>query len=294
VANQFGSLFGAIPAASGADPGGAEKRSGVSERTIRRLETAVPVLRGVLHLLGVYGDRMPDDPATLAALYRSTLAGRRMIILLDNATSAAQVRQLLPGVPGCLVLVTSRRRLLGLDGAESLTVPLMSTVEGSELLLTMAGADRAREADPGLIDRLVALCGHLPLAITLAAARLRARPCWSLTHLVERLVDQRHRLAELTAGDRSVAAAFALSYAALDEPHQRMFRLLGLHSGPDCDLATAATLAGLDPVDAARLIDELLDTHLLEQRAPNRVAMHDLVQVYAAGIAEAERLRAAG
>jgi tetratricopeptide (TPR) repeat protein len=202
--------------------------------------------------------------------------------VLDNALDAAQVRPLLPGTPGCLVLVTSRRRLADLDDAQPISLDLLPTPDAVTLFERAAGADRLAGQPAELVTEIVALCGWLPLAIRIAAARLRHRQVWTLTDLVERLRDQQHRLAELHSGERSITAAIDVSSTNLDPQQQQVFRLLGLHPGPDIDAVAVAALTGLSEHDAARLLDDLLDVHLLQQRQPGRYRFHDLVGEYAA------------
>lgn len=235
----------------------------------------------MLRSLGVPGAHIPHAAAQRAALLRTRLRGQRVLVVLDNALDAAQVRPLLPGAPSCLVLITSRRRLADLDDARPISLDLLPTADAVTLFERAAGADRLAGAPAELIGEIVALCGHLPLAIRIAAARLRHRQAWTLTDLVERLRDQQHRLAELRSGHRSVTAAIDVSYTHLDRCQQQVFRLLGLHPGPDIDVAAAAALTGLTEHDAAQLLDDLLDVHLLQQRQPHRYRFHDLVGEHA-------------
>jgi DNA-binding SARP family transcriptional activator/tetratricopeptide (TPR) repeat protein len=234
------------------------------------------------HMLRSLGAQIPHTVAERAALLRTTLHGQRVLVVLDNALDAAQVRPLLPGTPGCLVLVTSRRRLADLDDARPISLDLLPTPDAVTLFERTAGADRLAGQPAELVTEIVALCGWLPLAIRIAAARLRHRQVWTLTDLVERLRDQQHRLAELRSGERSITAAIDVSYSHLDPRQQQVFRLLRLHPGPDIDAVAVAALTGLSEHDAARLLDDLLDVHLLQQRQPGRYRFHDLVGEYAA------------
>ena len=245
-------------------------------------------LERLLHGLGVPGEQVPPGLDDRAAAYRTVLDDRRMLILLDNAATEAQVQPLLPAAPGCLVLVTSRRRLTGLDCAHPLSLDVLPSDVAVELLTRVAGAGRLADAPPGLVEEVARLCDGLPLALRLAAARLRARPAWNLADLAVRLRDARRRLAELEAGQRSAAAAFQLSYQNLDPQQRQAFRLLGLHPGPDIDTFAAAALTGTTPADADRLLEILLDSHLVQQHAPDRYQLHDLLRVYAAHAAENE------
>ncbi|MEY9871508.1 tetratricopeptide (TPR) repeat protein/transcriptional regulator with XRE-family HTH domain [Streptacidiphilus sp. MAP12-33] len=242
----------------------------------------VEALGQLLRSLGTAPEQIPQELAARAALYRDRLAGRRVLVLLDNATSTAQVRPLLPGGPGCLVLVTSRRRLTGLDDAHSLALDTLSDDEALALLREATGPGRAADAeDPDALRELVALCGHLPLALRISAARLRHRPVLSVADLVEELRDERHRLDRLEDEDRTVASVFDTSYGALPEPEQRLFRLLALIPGPDFDAASVANLLGTDLRGAERLLESLLDHHLLSQRVAQRYHFHDLVRLHA-------------
>ncbi|GAB3902731.1 BTAD domain-containing putative transcriptional regulator [Kibdelosporangium lantanae] len=227
---------------------------------------------------------MPDDMEERAALWRTKIAGQRLLIVLDNAAETAQVRPLLPGTADCLVLVTSRQRLTGLDGAFVLSLDVLSPAEAEELFRRVIGTGRM---DNAAVQEVLQLCGYLPLAIRLAAARLQHRPTWTVEHLARRLRDQRP-LAELQAEDRSVGAAFSLSYQQLDYSHRRMFRLLGRVPGPDFDVHAAAALAATSLGEADRLLEGLLDAHLVQQPAADRYRLHDLLHAYAADLEDPE------
>jgi tetratricopeptide (TPR) repeat protein len=247
-------------------------------------------LDGLLRSLGIPGEQIPPDLDGRTALFRSRLAGRRVLILLDNARSESQVRPLLPGAAGSRLIITSRSRLVSLDEARPLSLDVLPTDDAVTLFVRIAGPDRTDQlaADAGRLDEVVQHCGRLPLAIRIAAARLRARPVWTLAHLADRLTDQQHRLSELDAGDRGVASAFALSYRDLSAEQQRLFRLLVLPAGPDVDSHAAAALADLPTGRAGRLLEGLLDAHLLQQHTPGRYRFHDLIRAYAAQTAAAE------
>jgi DNA-binding SARP family transcriptional activator/tetratricopeptide (TPR) repeat protein len=238
----------------------------------------------LLRAVGVPGDRIPDAVEERSGLWRAELADRRMLVVLDNAASAAQVRPLLPGAAGSLVLVTSRRRLTDLDTAHTLSLDLLPAADALALFTRIVGTDRVG-AEAEAAREVVRLCGYLPLAIRIAGARLRTRPAWTVGHLADRLGDARRRLAELAVGDRSVAAAFALSYQHLPPARQRLFRLLGLHPGPSFDARLAAALADLGLDEADGLLEDLLDAHLVQQPAPGRYRLHDLLRDHAAGTA---------
>ncbi|MBB5960717.1 DNA-binding SARP family transcriptional activator/tetratricopeptide (TPR) repeat protein [Saccharothrix tamanrassetensis] len=240
----------------------------------------VAALNTLLRALDVSGEKIPEELETRAALWRAELAGRKVLIVLDNAASATQVRPLLPGTAGCLTLVTSRRRLVDLETAHTLSLDVLPRADAVNLVRGVFGDDRA--ADTDAVQVLVELCGYLPLALRIAAARLRTRPTWTVADLVTRLRDGRTRL---TAGDRSVAAAFGLSYQQLSAPRQRLFRRLGLVPGPDFDRYAASALNQTDPVATGELLEELVDVHLLQQPAPGRYRFHDLLRHHAADLA---------
>ncbi|HEU5472950.1 MAG TPA: BTAD domain-containing putative transcriptional regulator [Actinophytocola sp.] len=235
------------------------------------------MLRG----LGLSGEQIPHALEARAALYRTRLATKRVLIVLDNAATEEQVRPLLPGAPTCLVLITSRVRLT-ISDAEPLTLSALPSAEALELFVRTAGEARLRSTESDLLTRIVDLCGRLPLAIRIAAARLRARQNWSAEHLADRLHDQRHRLTELSAGGLSVSAAIDLSYHHLSAPARRVYRLLGLHPGPELDTWAAAALADLPVQDAGDLLDNLIDAHLLTEPVPGRYRFHDLIRAHAA------------
>ncbi|WP_460525959.1 AfsR/SARP family transcriptional regulator [Flindersiella endophytica] len=218
-------------------------------------------LGSLLRSAGVPSERVPAELDERAALWRTTLAGKRMLIVLDNAASEAQVRQLLPGTPGCLTLITSRRQLAGLDDAQAVFLAELPLPDAVDLFADAVGSGRqVTPADRSLVAEVVELCGRLPLAIQLAAARLRHRPGWTVAQLGDRLRQQQGRLAELEAGERSVAASFRLSYEQLDEEQRRAFRLLGLFPSADIDVGALAALAGISEQRADRLLGHLLDT----------------------------------
>jgi DNA-binding SARP family transcriptional activator/tetratricopeptide (TPR) repeat protein len=242
----------------------------------------VDALDHMLRSLGVPGTQIPHTVAARAALLRTTLHDHRVLVVLDNALDTPQVRPLLPGAPGCLVLITSRRRLADLDDAQPVSLDLLPTSDAVTLFERVAGADRLAGQPAELVTEIVALCGRLPLAIRIAAARLRHRRAWTLTDLADRLRDQQHRLTELRSGHRSVTAAIDVSYTHLDPRQQRVFRVLGLHPGPDIDAVAAAALTGMTEHETTRLLDDLLDVHLLQQRQPSRYRFHDLVGEHAA------------
>jgi tetratricopeptide (TPR) repeat protein/transcriptional regulator with XRE-family HTH domain len=246
-------------------------------------------IRGFLDALGAAPEQIPPSLDAQAALYRSLLAGRRMLVVLDNARDEQQVRPLLPASPGCLVLVTSRRQLAGLaaaDGARLLTLDLPGHGEARQMLTLRLGAGRAA-AEPHAVDQIASRCARLPLALAVAAAR--ARPRSSLTALAAELDDLAGRLDALDAGDpaASVRVVFSWSYRQLSPEAGRMFRFLGLHPGPDLTAPAAASLTATARPAALRALRELTATNLLTEHPPGRYACHDLLHAYAAELARA-------
>jgi DNA-binding SARP family transcriptional activator/tetratricopeptide (TPR) repeat protein len=250
----------------------------------QRPRTAGEALGWLLRALGVPPERIPVDAEQAAALYCQHLSGTSTLIILDNAASEAQVRPLLPGAASCLVLVTSRRRLKGLDDAHALSLDLLSPPGAVALLRAVAGPGRIASGD-SLAGEIAGLCGYLPVALRIAASLLRHRPSWPLEHLAGQLRDQHQRLPALRDGERELAAVFDLSYTSLDEQHQRLWRRLGLIPGPDLDAYAAAALPDLDPVTAARWLQDLVDHNLLTEHAPGRYRLHDLLRAHARTLA---------
>ncbi|MFC5289012.1 tetratricopeptide repeat protein [Actinokineospora guangxiensis] len=250
------------------------------------------VLVRFLHALGVPPERVPVDGDEAIGLYRTMLAGKRVLVLLDNAAAAEQVRPLLPGAPGCFVVVTSRDRLTGLtarDGAHSVPLDVLAPAESVDLLGGLLGAGRARREARAAAE-LADTCGHLPLALRIAGANLAVRPGDSVADHTREL-RARGRLSGLAvAGDESAAvrAAFDLSYDKLVPPARRLFRLLGLVPGVDVDLAATAALAGLAPAATTRLVGVLVQGNLIRESAAGRHAFHDLLREYARSRAEDE------
>ncbi len=262
--------------------------------------TPAEAVRGFLDALGVPAERIPAEQDAQTGLYRSVLAERAMLIVLDNARDEAQVRPLLPANPASVVLITSRSQLTGLavaDGARLLTLDLLSRHEAVELLTARIGDDRAA-AEPAAVDEIARLCAHLPLALTVTAARAATRPRFPLTELAAELREAACRLDALDAGEAaaSVTAAFSWSCAQLSPAAARMFRLLGVHPGPDISVPAAASLAGTGQPEARRLLRELARDCLITEHAPGRYAFHDLLRAHAARQAqdcESEHDRAA-
>ncbi|WP_438319600.1 AfsR/SARP family transcriptional regulator (plasmid) [Streptomyces sp. HUAS TT3] len=242
--------------------------------------TTGAALDTLLQAMGVPGHRIPEDVVGRATLWRATLVGRRLLLLVDNAADTAAIRPLLPASPGCLVLVTSRARLVDLDGAEWISIDIMAPEESAALVADTLGVQRVA-AEPGAAAELARLCGHLPLALRIATARLRNRPRWTLAYLVDRLRDETRRLDELSSGERSVAATLRLSYQTLDEESRTAFRILALHPGGDIDVHSAAALLGVDTRDAEDILERLLDVHLVQQPEIGLYTLHDLVRSFA-------------
>ncbi|MGH3622424.1 MAG: AfsR/SARP family transcriptional regulator [Sciscionella sp.] len=236
-----------------------------------------------LRRIGVSSVESSSELDHCSALLRSKLAKRRTLIVFDNAVNAAQVSPLLPGSSGHLVLITSRQRLVDLDGVAHVTIEPMPEPDAVDLFARIA--QHPVEDQPAVAE-VVALCGYLPLAIRLAAIRLRSRPTWSVAALADRLRDEQHRLVELSAGSQSVAGTFELSYRQLTTWQQQVFRLLGSHPGPDIDPYATAALCGLAVPDARRGLEQLTEVHLLREHAPERYAYHDLLRVHARATAD--------
>ena len=244
------------------------------------IEPAAALLT-LLRQLGVPAERIPPVPVDRVGLWRTELARRRTLVLFDNVAYSAQLADLLPTAPGSLALVTSRRRLAGLDGVPTESLGVLDEPESITLLARIAG-DRVR-AEPAAAAEVVRRCGGLPLALRLAGARLAHRPRWRVADLLRRLGAA--ALPELAAEDRSVADAFAVSYGQLPPGPQRVFRLLGVHPGADFDAPAVAGLTGL-PLDGARdALDDLVDVHLVEEPEPEVYRLHDLLREFAAALA---------
>lgn len=252
----------------------------------------IDALAGFLPALGVPAAEVPDEVAQAAALYRSLLAGKRVLVVLDNAHSPGQVRPLLPASPGCAVVLTSRDQLRGLvarDGAVRLDLDVLAPREARTLLTRLLCAEPV-DAEPDAAAELVRLCGYLPLALRIAAANLSARPRTTVAAYAAELAAG-DRLRALEAGedaDAAVRVAFDRSYAALPAAARRLFRLLGLVPGTGIGPRAAAALAGTDDAAAAVLLDRLASAHLAGEHAPNRYVLHDLLRRYAADRASAE------
>jgi DNA-binding SARP family transcriptional activator/tetratricopeptide (TPR) repeat protein len=247
------------------------------------------VIRRFLDALGVPAKKIPADVDAQVGLYRSLLADKRVLVLLDNARDPDQVRPLLPAAAGCLALVTSRNRLTGLmtvDGARPIELDLLTAAEARQLLAARLGEDRVA-AEPDAVAELIRLCARLPLALAVAAARVATGPRSSIAALVAELRDARHRLDVLTGDDTAtdIRAVFSWTVRALSPAAARLFRLMGLHPGPDIAALAAASLAGIPVASVQPLLSELTRANLLSVAAPGRYAFHDLLRAYAGELA---------
>jgi DNA-binding SARP family transcriptional activator/tetratricopeptide (TPR) repeat protein len=262
---------------------------------LRGLDPAAPMdpggaLRFFLDAFGVPPHRIAAPLEERAALFRSLVDGKRVLIVLDNASNATQVRPLLPGSPGCLVVVTSRNQMAGLvaaEGATLITLDVLSDAEAHEMLARRLGQERVA-AEPQAADEIVAACARLPLALSIAVGRAAGRAKRPLADLAAELRDARGRLDALEAGDAAtdVRAVLSWSYDQLSPAAARMFRLLGLHPGPDISLPAAASLAGISRAEAGTALRELTRTHMAAEPLPGRFTFHDLLRTYAVDQAE--------
>jgi tetratricopeptide (TPR) repeat protein len=248
--------------------------------------TPAEVLDEFLLALGIPAERIPTGTEAKAALFRSVLAGKRVLMVLDNANAVSQVRPLLPGSPGCLVLITSRASLTGLvvnDGAHRVTLDLMTSEEATNLVRSVLGT-RA-DADPEAVADLIRQCANLPLALRIAAGRAATQPYLEITDLVADMANDQRRWETLTIpGDEhtAVRAVFDWSYSRLTSEQARVFRRLGLHPGPDISLHAAAAVTGLTLTQARNALDILANVHLIEPISRARYRFHDLLRAYAA------------
>jgi len=246
-------------------------------------------LRGFLHVLGVPPMRVPASIHEQAALYRSLLADRRMLVLLDNARDADQIRPLLPGAPGCMVVVTSRNAMSGLvavNGAEPVPLDVLTLSEARMLLARRLGRMRVA-AEARAADDIIARCARLPLALAAMVARAAVHPDWRLSALAGQLRDARIGLDVFADRDASVdvRAVFSWSYQRLSAEAAGLFRLLSVHPGPDITAAAAASLAGMPVRRVRALLDELIAANLITEQVPGRYSFHDLLRAYATELA---------
>jgi DNA-binding SARP family transcriptional activator/tetratricopeptide (TPR) repeat protein len=262
----------------GFDPGGAAM-------------SPAEAVRVFLDALGVAPSRIPDSLPAQIGLYRSLLTGKRMLVLLDNAHDADQIRPLLPGAPGCLVLVTSRNHLpslVSVEGAHPLTLDLLPVGEAREFLTRRLRPARV-DAEPRAVDDIITSCARLPLALAIVAARAATQPGQSLAALADELTEERYRLDALAGGEAiiDVRAVFSWSYHTLSPAAAGLFRLLALHPGPDAAAPAVASLAGLAIEQTGPLLDELTIANVLNESLPGRYACHDLLRTYATEVVRA-------
>ncbi|MEV0185799.1 BTAD domain-containing putative transcriptional regulator [Streptomyces sp. NPDC050625] len=246
---------------------------------------ASAAIRAFLSALGVSPTQVPKDVDAQAALYRSVLANRRLMIVLDNVRDSNHVRTLLPGSPGCLVIVTSRDQLTGLaatHGSHPFTLDVLSEEEGAVFMAERISAERVA-SEPEVVRDIVAACGRLPLALAIVAARAAIRADFPLSTIASDLYEAKGSLDAFVGSDpiTDARAAFSWSYQVLTSPAARLFRLLGLHPGPSLTSSAAASLAGLAPADTQLLLAELTRAHLLVEYAPKAYTLHDLLRDFA-------------
>ncbi|WP_246430886.1 AfsR/SARP family transcriptional regulator [Streptomyces rectiverticillatus] len=238
------------------------------------------VLGSFLRALGTPDSGIPDGVQERAALFRSTLEGRRVLVLLDNARDAAQVRPLLPGTEGSATIVTSRARVAGIVGSLAVDLEVLEPDEAVRLFTRIVGEQRV-DAERGAVLDVVAACGFLPLAIRIAGSRLAARRTWTVSTLARKLADERRRLDELRSGDLALRTTFDLGYGHLDPESARAFCLLGLSDGRDIRLEAAAAMLDRGLGEVEEVLERLVDTSLLESTTPGRYRYHDLLRSYA-------------
>jgi tetratricopeptide (TPR) repeat protein/transcriptional regulator with XRE-family HTH domain len=241
-------------------------------------------LASLLLTIGVPAGQIPADLAARTGLWRDRLAGRQMLLVLDDAADSEQVRPLLPGGGGSLVLITSRRRLIALEDAQAISLDALPSGEAAGLLVRLAVRPGLSSADPA-VQEITRLCGCLPLAIGMLARQLYHHPAWTVAGRAAELAAAVDRLELLATENLSVAAAFDLSYADLTPGQQRLFRRLGLHLGTDIDRYAAAALDGTPLAGARRGLEALYDNYLLTEPAPGRYRMHDLIREHARALA---------
>ncbi|WP_128377058.1 ATP-binding protein [Streptomyces cavernae] len=256
------------------------------------------VLGRFLRDIGVPDAEMPTTLDDLQARYRTEIADRRMLLVLDNAAGSEQIRPLLPGSRHCRVVVTSRAPVTGV-GARAMPLGVLSETESSDLIVSLIGGTRAR-SEPEAVDRLTRLCGRLPLALRVVAESIAVRPAILVAEAAEEIADETTRLDALVAGDdepRDIRSIFSWSLRGLSPSSGRLFRLLGLHEGPDIPLPAVAALADMPTAAAGRLVQTLARVNMIEQRPGGRYRFHDLLRLYAreralAEIPREERLEA--
>ena len=242
------------------------------------------VLEDFLHALGVPAEDIPEGTAARSSLFRTLLDGRRLLVVLDDAANAAQVRPLLPGTAGCAVLVTSRARLVALPKSAQVWLDVFDDDEALGLLGRVAGPERP-QAEPEAARLLVDACGRLPLAVRIVAARLAARPAWTVASLARRLADERSRLRELRIGELAVAPAFEVGYQQLTAAQAAAFRMLGAVEAAEIGLPAAAAVLALPEPEAEAVLESLVDVAMLESPAEHRYRHHSLLRDFAHGAA---------
>ncbi|GAB2568879.1 AfsR/SARP family transcriptional regulator [Kribbella endophytica] len=242
--------------------------------------TAADAINHLLRGAGVSVDRIPGDLGAAAALWRAETAGRRVLVVLDNAPSGSVVQPLLPGAPGCAVVVTSRGHLSSLDVSARLALGGLTDSDAADLVSAVSGRERSDPALPDLVER----CGRIPLALSIAGSKLRHRKSWTVAHLNDRMDAKGNRLAELSLDGRSVTAAFMVSYEQLPFEQQGLLRLVALVPGRDFDRYGAAALSGLEVEAAEVALDALVDANMLLDNGPGRYRLHDLIREFAAGL----------
>ncbi|MFE4356774.1 BTAD domain-containing putative transcriptional regulator [Kitasatospora sp. NPDC056800] len=233
----------------------------------------------LLRRLGVPASTIPLDADEVFALCAEALSSRRAVVILDDASNAAQVRPLLPPAPSALVLVTSRQRLTELPDARPVFLDVLTVDDAVALFTNVVGPERS--TDPQSIIEIVERCGHLPLAIEIAASRFKGRPSWTLAHFARRLSRKNGRLAEIRSGTSSIARVFEVSYQYLSASQRSAFRLLGLYPGPDFGVHAAAALLGRSVDETDEVLEALLNCHLIQEIAPERYQLHDLLREFA-------------
>jgi tetratricopeptide (TPR) repeat protein/DNA-binding XRE family transcriptional regulator len=241
-------------------------------------------LASLLLTIGVSAARIPPGLQARISLWRDWLAGKQLLLLLDDAADSEQVRPLLPGTTGSLVLVTSRRHLTALEDAQLVSLDILPAEQAAELLVRLAARPGLDPGDPEVVQ-ITRLCGYLPLAVGMLARQLYHHPAWTAADLAADLAATRDRLQMLHAENLSVAAAFDLSYRDLTQTQQRLFRHLGLYPGTDIDVYAAAALDGTEPPEARRHLEALYDQYLIAEPARGRYRFHDLIREHARALA---------
>ncbi|WP_433327713.1 BTAD domain-containing putative transcriptional regulator [Spirillospora sp. CA-294931] len=254
---------------------------------LRATSDPAEVLAGFLRALGQAESAIPEAVEERAAQFRSRVADQRLLIVLDDARDAAQLRPLLPGTPSCAVLITSRSWPAGIPLVRHVALDALPLDDALTLLARIAGEARVAD-EPVAAHQVVTACGFLPLAVRIAASRLAMRPAWRLSRLAERLSRERRRLAELQVGDLAVAASFRIGYDQLDAGTARAFRLLALPDGPGLSPGAAAAVLDLPPDDAEDLLESLTDLGLLQCTRPGHFRYHELLRLFARSLAEEE------